>query len=120
MILAANRLMAMLPAMTSAGDLRIAVPTVVWACARLGVQHQLLLAVAQHMGSKTKVGALSDWGLCALAWSYNTLDPDDFTDFEEMLLTEINSRKLSDSQVERGQLGSWEWRQQDSEDPSET
>ena len=109
MILAANRFLEMLPSMTSPRDLHIAVPTSVWACARMGVQHQLLIAVAKHLGSNTKISGLSDWGLCALAWSYQALDPDEFTDFEELLLTEINKRDFSDELVERSHLGSWNW-----------
>ena len=98
-LLAANRLKEMLPSMTSTSDLHIAVPTVVWACARLGVQHDLLLAVAQHLGSKTKVSKLPDWGLCVLAWSFQVLEPE-LMDFEELLLTEINKRGFTDEKVE--------------------
>lgn len=116
-LLAANRLKEMLPSMTSTSDLHIAVPTVVWACARLGVQHDLLLAVAQHLGSKTKVSKLPDWGLCVLAWSFQVLEPE-LMDFEELLLTEINKRGFTDEKVERSQLGSWEW-QEESEEPEE-
>eukprot|EP00435_Cladocopium_sp_Y103_P022119 s2676_g5.t1 len=119
-LMAANRLKEMLPSMTSTADLHIAVPTVVWACARLGVQHDLLLAVAQHLGSKTKVSGLPDWGLCALAWSFQALEPEEFLDFEELLLTEINKRGFTDEQVERSQLGSWEWHQSEElEEPEE-
>ena len=117
MLLAANRLKEMLPSMTSTSDLHIAVPTVVWACARLGVQHDLLLAVAQHLGSKTKVSKLPDWGLCVLAWSFQVLELE-LMDFEELLLTEINKRGFTDEKVERSQLGSWEW-QEESEEPEE-
>lgn len=116
-LLAANRLKEMLPSMTSTSDLHIAVPTVVWACARLGVQHDLLLAVAQHLGSKTKVSKLPDWGLCVLAWSFQVLELE-LMDFEELLLTEINKRGFTDEKVERSQLGSWEW-QEESEEPEE-
>lgn len=118
-LLAARRLKELLPSMTSTADLHIAVPTVVWACARLGVQHELLLAVAQHLGSKTKVSRLPDWGLCALAWSFQVLEPEELMDFEELLLTEINKRGFTDEKVESSQLGSWEWHQDESEAPSE-
>ena len=109
----------MLPSMTSTADLHIAVPTVVWACARLGVQHDLLLAVAEHLGSKSKVSRLPDWGLCALAWSFQVLEPEELTDFEELLLTEINKRGFTDEKVERSQLGSWEWHQSEESEESE-
>jgi len=120
LMMAARRFTEMLPTMTRTSDLHLAVPTVVWACARMGVYHgELLISVAERLGSKSKVSGLPDWGLCVLAWSYQVLDQEErFSDFFEKLVEEIDIRQFSDSQVERSQLGSWEWQLDDDSDDS--
>ena len=95
----------MLPTL-SGSNLHLAVPVVVWACARCGLRFDPLLeAVAQRFGSSAEL-KLTDWSVCALRWSYQTLDSDgDYAEFQEALEAEIIKRGLSDSDVERSKEG---------------
>ena len=88
-------------------DLHLAVPSVVWACAKVGVHHdELLTAVSQLFGSQKKCSKLNDWSVCALRWSYQVSDPEKrFKDFAKTLKTVIRSRGLSESDVQNSQHG---------------
>ena len=88
-------------------DLHLAMPFVVWACAKVGVHHdELLTSVSQLFGSKKKCSKLTDWSVCALQWSYTVLDPKKrFQDLAKTLETVIRSRGLSESDVQNSQYG---------------
>ena len=92
-------------------DLLLAVPSVVWACAKLEVQNQdLLAAVAKRFGSQKRISRLSAWGLCSLYGSYQMLDPTGrFIDFSEMLKKELTKRGFSESDVGWSLEGPLEW-----------
>ena len=92
-------------------DLLLAVPSVVWACAKLEVQNQdQLAAVAKRFGSPRKISRLRAWGLCSLYGSYQMLDPRGrFSDFSEMLKKELAKRGFSDSDVGWSLEGPLEW-----------
>ena len=107
---AATRLNLLLPGLTGR-LLNVAVPAVVWACAKVGVYHdELLASVVERLGSQTKVSRLQDFGLSALSWSYQVLDADDdFADFGKLLKSEISRRGLSEADVQSSQLGYLKW-----------
>eukprot|EP00438_Fugacium_kawagutii_P021950 Skav208046 [mRNA] locus=scaffold1124:15189:16430:- [translate_table: standard] len=92
-------------------DLSVAVPSVIWACAKLGVYpDDLLHSVSQHLGSRNKLSKLLDFSLCALAWSYQVLDAqDDFKDFKELLKSVVRKRGFSETDIESTRLGSPKW-----------
>ncbi|CAK9044151.1 unnamed protein product [Durusdinium trenchii] len=100
---AASKVSDLLPNL-SGNDLHLAVPLTVWACGRTGLDFQpLLTAVARRFG-KTTLSTLSDWGLCALTWSYQKLDLTmQFRDFQKALRAEVAKRGLSESDVEGSQ-----------------
>ena len=91
-------------------DLRLAVPAIVWACARMGVHHdQLLVAVSQHFRSAKKCSSLTDWGLCALKWSYDVLDSKQlYQDFRKSLKTSLRRRNLHKEDVHNSQFGPYD------------
>eukprot|EP00438_Fugacium_kawagutii_P028083 Skav223932 [mRNA] locus=scaffold2593:499835:501250:+ [translate_table: standard] len=109
---AATRITTLLPRLRGK-DFSIAVPVAVWACASLGVYHEeLLLSVAQHLGSRKKLSRLPAYSLCALAWSYQILDAeDDFTqnEFAGLLQSVASSRGFSEADVESTKLGHLKW-----------
>ena len=107
---AADHLAALLPKLTGT-DLNVAVPAVVWACAKVGVHHdELLASVAERLGSRTRLSPLKDFGLSALYWSYQVLDPEDgFAGFRKLLKSEISRRRLSEVDVESSKLGYLKW-----------
>eukprot|EP00435_Cladocopium_sp_Y103_P039063 s1089_g10.t1 len=80
-------------------DLHLAVPFVVWACAKVGIRNdELLTSVSQLFGSRKKCSKLTDWSICALHWSHKVLDPEKrFKDFNRTLETVIRNRGLSES-----------------------
>ncbi|CAK9044085.1 unnamed protein product [Durusdinium trenchii] len=106
--LAASHITEMLPRLKGS-DLYLAVPVVVWACAKSGLSSQTLLtAVAQRFGSNGQSSRLPDWDLCALTWSYQTLDQTGrFGGFQQALRAEVVRRGLSDSDVERSKDGQY-------------
>ena len=110
---AAARLDALLPRIRGK-DLSLAVPVVVWACAKAGVYDgELLGAVARRLGSRSKLSDLPDFGVCALSWSYQVLDTkDDFQDFKALLISEATSaeRGLSEADVQSCELGRFGWK----------
>eukprot|EP00438_Fugacium_kawagutii_P021953 Skav208049 [mRNA] locus=scaffold1124:62022:73341:- [translate_table: standard] len=85
---------------------RLDVPTIVWACARVGVYDaELLASVAQHLPSPKAMSSLTKFGLCALSWSYRVLDTQgDFRDFQQRLASAIAQRGLSEADVENSEL----------------
>ena len=103
---AAERLNTLLPKLRGK-DLSFTVPVVVWACAKAEVYHgELLGAVARCLGSRTKLSALPDFGVCALSWSYQVLDSDDdFEDFKALLMSETEKRGFSEADVQSCQHG---------------
>ena len=107
---AASHLSTLLPGLKGK-DLNIAVPAVVWACARVGVHHdELLASVEERLGLRAQLSRLRDFGLCALSWSYQVLDAeDDFSDFQKLLKSEITKRGLSEVDVESSKLGYLKW-----------
>eukprot|EP00438_Fugacium_kawagutii_P002198 Skav220753 [mRNA] locus=scaffold6504:34656:35498:- [translate_table: standard] len=103
---------ALLPQL-SGKDLSIAVPTVVWACAKLGVYPAdgFLVSVSDHLGSRRKLSKLPRFNLCALAWSYQVLDAsDDFKDFKGVLKAVVRKRGCSEADVESTKLGHLKWK----------
>eukprot|EP00435_Cladocopium_sp_Y103_P056765 s243_g19.t1 len=107
---AAAHLNTLLPKLTG-NDLTIAVPAVIWACAKVSVHHdELLASAALRLGSPTALSRLKDFGLCALSWAYQVLDVEnDFTDFRMLLKSEIEKRGLSEADVESSRLGHLKW-----------
>ena len=107
---AAARLNTLLPKLAG-NDLIIAVPAVIWASAKVGVQHdELLASAARRLGSQSALSRLKDFGLCALSWAYEVLDvEEEFTDFRTMLGSEIQRRRLSEADVESSRLGHLKW-----------
>ena len=90
---AAARLNTVLPKLFGK-DFSFTVPVVICACAKARVYDvELLGAVARRLGSRTKLSALPDFGVCALSWSYQVLDTDDgFQDFKALLTSETEKR----------------------------
>ena len=86
-------------------------PVVIWACAKAEVYNgELLASVARRLGSRTKLSALPDFGVCALSWSYQVLDTnDDFEDFKTLLMFEVEKRGFSEADVQSCRLGRSEW-----------
>ena len=103
---AVERFCGLFPKMTET-DFRLAVPVVVWACARMGVHHdQLLAAVSQHFRSAKKCSSLTDWGLCALKWSYDELDSKQlYKDLRKSLKTNLRRRNLYQEDVHNSEYG---------------
>ena len=108
---AAKRLNSLLPGLKGK-DFRFTVPVVVWACAKAGVYDgELLGAVATHLGSRSKLSALPDFGVCALSWSYQVLETqNDFKDFKQLLISEATERGLSEADVQSCELGRFGWK----------
>ena len=92
-------------------DFKFAAPVVVWACARVDLYHQeLLVSIPQRLKSGRDLEALPDWGICALLWSYDVLDPDGrFAEFKNSLASERVRRGLSYSDVSESQQGHFDW-----------
>ena len=88
-------------------NLRLALPTIIWACARLGVRKDDMFVEAfELLGSKRTYSSLSDWGVCALVWSVETLDlKNRFIEFHQKLKKELRKRHLSKVDVQRSQYG---------------
>ena len=107
---AAARLNSLLPTLRGK-DFRFTVPVVVWACAKADVYDgELLASVAAHFGSRTKLSALPDFGVCALSWSYQVLDTDgDFEDFKALLMSETEKRGFSEADVQSCRFGRSGW-----------
>ena len=107
---AAKRFSALLPTLKGK-SLQFDIPLVVWASARVNLLHEeLLVSVAQRLKSGRDSRTLPDWGLCALQWSYDVLDPDgQFAEFKNTLESERVRRGLSDSDVSESALGIFEW-----------
>ena len=84
-------------------QLSLDVPTVVWACAKANAcDADLLSAVAKRFSSKTKtsIESLPHWNLCALAWTYRTLDNHGtFADLLDRLESKILKRGLREEEV---------------------
>ena len=106
----ARRFSTLLPRLHG-NDLKFAVPVVVWACARVKLYHEeLLVSIAQRFKSGRDLKTLPDWGLCAMLWSFDVLDPDDrFAAFKGTLESERDRRGLSDSDVSASASGYFEW-----------
>ena len=87
-------------------------PSVLCSFGRLkAIGHEDMLAVAANKLSPM-ISRINDWGLCALAWSYQQLDVDDsFLDFRQGLQEEVARRHLSETSLERSRLGPENWRQ---------
>ena len=103
---AAKRFSTSLPTLKG-NDLKLAVPSVVWACAKVNFYHEeLLVSVAHSLKSEGTLQGLTDWSLCAILWSYDVLDPDDqFAEFKNALESERVRRGLSDTDVSNSQSG---------------
>ena len=103
---AAKRLNILLPQLKGK-DFSFTVPVVVWACAMAEMyDDELLDSVATRLGSRTKLSALPDFGVCALSWSYQVLDTDDdFEDFKALLMSETKKRGFSEADVQSCQHG---------------
>ena len=106
----ASRFSTLLPTLNGK-SLQFDIPVVVWACARVKLYHEeLLVSVADHLKSGRDLKTLPAWGLCALEWSYDVLDPDGrFATFKDTLESERVRRGLSDSDVSESALGYFEW-----------
>eukprot|EP00435_Cladocopium_sp_Y103_P043512 s243_g12.t1 len=107
---AAKHLHTLLPRLNGK-DFSFAVPVVVWACAKAEVYDgELLASVARCLGSSSKLSALPGFGVCALSWSYQVLDPeDDFEDVKTLLMSETEERGFSEADVQSCRLGRSGW-----------
>ena len=92
-------------------SLQFDIPVVVWACARVNLYHEeLLVSTAQRLKSGRDLKTLPDWGICALQWSYDVLDPNGrFANFQDTLESERDRRGLSDSDVSESRSGYFDW-----------
>lgn len=85
---------ALLPKMNDL-HLRMYLPTVVWFCGRMRVQHDGLLTSAALQLSAKKCSPLGDWAILALQWSYMVLDSRKrFGDFQKTLETAVRRSGL--------------------------
>ena len=107
---AADRMSGLLPELEGK-DLYMNMPSVIWACARSGLHdHQLFVLVAKRFKSQAAVSLLPDWDLCALAWSYQVVDPNrSFDNFQDVLKIELDKRSFSASKVEGSKVGPSLW-----------
>eukprot|EP00435_Cladocopium_sp_Y103_P047122 s243_g13.t1 len=107
---AAKRLNTLLPRLRGL-DLSLAVPVVIWACAKAEVYDgELLESVARRLGSSGKLSPVPGFNLCALSWSYQVLDVEnDLTDFRNLLMSEAQRRGFSEADVESCQRGRFRW-----------
>ena len=105
-----NRFNALLPKLKGK-SLSLQMPLAVWACGRVNFYNEeFLVSVSDRLKSVRELKPLPDWGLCALLWSYDVLDPDDqFANFKNALKSERVRRGLSDADVSRSQSGYFEW-----------
>lgn len=95
------------------GDhLRISLPTIIWACARLEIRKDDMFAEAfELLGSKKTCSSLTNWSVCALVWSIETLDlKNRFMEFHQKLKKELQKRHLSKANVQRSQNGPMNFR----------
>eukprot|EP00438_Fugacium_kawagutii_P021956 Skav208052 [mRNA] locus=scaffold1124:104867:106243:- [translate_table: standard] len=108
--IAAARLNSMLPSMQGR-DLLFAVTVTVWACAKARVYHrEFLSSIVSRFGSGNDISSLRRFNLCALPWSYEVLDDEqDFTDFRELLMSEVGRQGYSQADVESCRLGRFQW-----------
>ena len=93
-------------------NLRLALPTFIWACARLEIRKDDMFAKAfELLGSKKTSSSLSDWSVCALVWSVETLDlKNHFMEFHQKLKKELQKRHLSKADVQRSRNGPMNFR----------
>eukprot|EP00435_Cladocopium_sp_Y103_P047612 s243_g14.t1 len=107
---AAKRLNCLLPRVEGK-DLSMAVPVIVWACAKAQVYDgELLVSVSRQLD--TKLSSLRGFNLCAVSWSYQVLDAEDvFEDFKTLLMSEAGRRGFSEADVESCQCGRFQWNQ---------
>ena len=69
-----------------------------------------MVSVADRLKSGRDLKSLRDWGICALHWSYDVLDPDGrFANFKNALKSERLYRGLSNSDVSESGLGYFDW-----------
>ncbi|CAK9005373.1 unnamed protein product [Durusdinium trenchii] len=89
----------------------LSLPIVAWACAKLGLEDDELLSQVQRlMSAGSQLSSVPDWGVCALAWSYQILDQtQQFGEFQGAVAAEVAKRGLSEADVERSQKGYAEW-----------
>ena len=106
----ASRFSSLVPSLNGK-SLQFDISVVVWACARVNFYHEkLLVSIAHRLRSGRDLKTLPDWGICALLWSYDVLDPDDrFAEFKGTLESERARRGLSDSDVSESASGYFEW-----------
>ena len=106
----ASRFSTLLPKLKGK-KLALEMTVVVWASAKVNLYHkELLVSIAQRAKSGGTLQTLTDWGVCAMLWSYDFLDPDDqFSEFKNALKSERVRRGLSDSDVSKSQSGYFEW-----------
>ena len=106
----ASRFSTLLPTLQGK-SLQFDIPVVVWACCRVNFYHEKLsVSVADRFKSGRDVKTLPDWGLCALLWSCDVLDPQGrFAEFKNALAFERVRRGLSESDVSESALGYFEW-----------
>ena len=99
-------------------NLRLALPRIIWACARLEVRKDDMFAEAfELLGSKKTCSSLTDWSVCALVWSVETLDQKNrFMEFHQKLKKELRRRNLSKADVQKSQYGSMEFTRRDASD----
>lgn len=91
-------------------DASLWLPSAACACARLRVRSlRMLRSVADRVASLPP-RRLLPWGLCALLWSYNTLDEEGaFLSFRRVLEDEVTRRRLTLEDVELSHLGPDKW-----------
>jgi len=86
------------------------IPEIICAFAKLGMRHRGMMSAFSTRMSPL-LPRLNDWGLCALAWSYDELDSaGHFADFRRHLWAEAKRRRISPERVESSQLGPGAWR----------
>ena len=105
----AHRFGSLLPTLKGK-SLQFDIPVVVWACAKVNLYQGLLVSVADRLTSGRDLKSLRDWGVCALLWSYDVLDPDGrLVKFKNVLESERLYRGLSNSDVSESRSGYFDW-----------
>eukprot|EP00419_Tripos_fusus_P050811 CAMPEP_0172839652 /NCGR_PEP_ID=MMETSP1075-20121228/28716_1 /TAXON_ID=2916 /ORGANISM="Ceratium fusus, Strain PA161109" /LENGTH=374 /DNA_ID=CAMNT_0013683333 /DNA_START=37 /DNA_END=1158 /DNA_ORIENTATION=- len=84
---------------------KLDLPQIACSFAKAKIHHPaMLVAIAKRILPNLKI--LTDWGLCAMLWSYDVLDTDGrFCDFRDQIHIEVSKRSLSASDVTSSQHG---------------
>lgn len=94
-------------------EITLHLPKVVFAFARLGLQNDgLLKFVVKKSHDMISLGEPRIWGLCALVWSFETLDPDGrCAAFRDLVRKELEKHNVPEEAIARSSVGPDDFRQ---------